>query len=206
MPSRDEKQKQKQKPRKRLPRGFEVKHVPRTMPLFSRSFHKDKENAPAAQGPIWLAFEKGYGSATSYGPHIFRHTLTRKLRLLDMGKKAVRRAVGIWADKHIRRDTHGACRNLPGDQVLDLAWGEGCNHPAAVLVCAVCRALHLDGWLARDWDEEDMEGPEEVMLCKPKLLQSSTRLAPEPEPRGAPQPEPRGAPEPEVVDLTRGAN
>ena len=179
MPSRKKGTPEKKKKKRRLPRGFEVKHVPRTMPLFSRSFHKDKQ-APASDSPTWLAFEKGYGSATSYGPHIFRHTLVRKLRLLDVGKKAVRRAVGLWADKNIRRDTSGACRNLPGEEVLNLAWGEGCNHPAAVLVCAVCRALHLDGWLARDWDEEDMEGPEEVMLCKPALLQSSTRLEPEP--------------------------
>ena len=137
MPSREKGTPEKKKKKRRLPRGFEVKHVPRTMPLFSRSFHKDKQ-APAGDSPTWLAFEKGYGSATSYGPHIFRHTLARKLRLLDVGKKSVRRAVGLWADKHIRRDTSGACRNLPGDQVLNLAYCDAITDAGVAQLCRGC--------------------------------------------------------------------
>lgn len=130
--------------------------------LYNRSF-SDVPNLKK-NSPQWFAFEKGYGSPDTYGPNIFTYIPSRPLKVIDMGKKVVRNDVGIFADSNSITPITG-CRGMSAVNVIERAWGEGCNTPAAEIVCKVCEILRLDGWIAKDWDDEDMEGPEEIMLC-----------------------------------------
>ena len=141
--------------------------------IYSRS-NNPTDYTEASRSPRWFAFEEGYGSADTYGPHVYRHTLKRNLRLLDVAKTKVRKEVGEYADAMLER-TWG-CKGQTGEEVLNNAWGEGCNTPAAELVCAVCSALGYDGWIAKDWDDPDMEGPEEIMLCRPEAALRGSKM------------------------------
>lgn len=124
-------------------------------------------------GHHWFSFEYNYG--TSYGPYISKFVLTRDVQLLDVAKTKCRDAVSEYAERNeLAREKivnricfkTGSVIKQTVRRPLDHAWGEGeCAEEAAITVCAVAARFALDGWIAREWDEENLEGPEEVMLC-----------------------------------------
>jgi hypothetical protein len=135
--------------------------LPPDTALFSRSFY---EQPYLSNKPQWFAFEYGYGSAESYGPHIHKYIVKRPIHVINISQTQVRHAIGDLIDRY-NIQPHSGCISLSGKEILERAWGEGCNFPAAEVVCELSSKLHLDGWIAKDWDDEDMEGPEELMLC-----------------------------------------
>lgn len=116
------------------------------------------------EGRQWFSFEPDYGA--SYGSYEKNFEIKRDLRLLDVADTESRNAISGYAEEH---ELKKKCAN--GDPPLDYAWGEGCNDEAAETVCGVVKHIgNVDGWIARDWDDEALEGPREVMLCLNRAL------------------------------------
>lgn len=111
------------------------------------------------EGRQWFSFEPEYGA--SYGSYEKQFKTKRNLRLLDVAKTESRKAISRYAEEH---KLDKKCTN--GTPPLEYAWGEGCNDEAAETVCEVAKHMgNVDGWIARDWDDEALDGPREIMLC-----------------------------------------
>jgi hypothetical protein len=134
--------------------------VTRGTTLYKRSHQSPVE---IKEGPQWFSFERDYGE--SYGSHEKEFKINDDLRLLDVAKTKSRQAISRYARKNgLMRH----CVNAPGESPLEHAWGEGCNEEAAETACAVAKTGSLDGWIAKEWDDETLEGPREIMLCLDK--------------------------------------
>jgi hypothetical protein len=133
---------------------------------------------PRNDRPTWFALHDHYGPST-YGPYVHRYRTQRTLRLYDVAKTHVRQALARLAGEKLtaqapewtclqrqKSDPYWQSRP-PFSYILENAWGSGCNMDAAQTVCqlAALSKGRVAGWIAVDWDDPDLEGPEEVMLC-----------------------------------------
>jgi hypothetical protein len=133
--------------------------------LHNRSF--DTWSPLHKEGPVWFSREHGYGSPGSYGPHASTHKAKRDLKLIDVAKSTTRDCAFKLAVRYGLVEPCGDYGNP-----FNNAWGEGCSRQAAVTLCRLAEMVGADGWVAEQWDEEDQEGPFEIMLCCPEQCSS----------------------------------
>jgi len=149
--------------------------IPKNTFLYSRRHSRDP---PSGREPTWFAFDQDYG-ADVYGEFLHTFRVQKPLRVYDVAKKETRQVLASLAKSTLRDDKHKyPClqrqeespywkNQQPFSYILHNAWGAGCNMEAAQVVCELGEQTkpRVSGWIAVDWDEEEMEGPEEVMLC-----------------------------------------
>jgi len=156
--------------KEKIPDNFEITTLVKGTVLYKQSHIRINENVSGQQ---WFALKPDYGE--SYGPYTYAFELKRDVKLLDVAKTKCRDAVSNYAAKHnlvVERVVAESCfatgtrKFTTVRRPLDHAWGEGeCTTEAAATVCEVAALFDLDGWIADKWDDEALEGPEEIMLC-----------------------------------------
>ena len=145
-----------------FPPGFKIVTLQKGTELYKQSHEPIDIVEEPLSGNQWFSFVSGY--AESYGPHEMKFKLARDVRLIDVAKTDCRNAVTEYAIANKKVDESCINTNDPL-RPLESAWGEGCNKQAAETVCGVAAMFNLDGWIAKEWDDYKMKGPEEVMLC-----------------------------------------
>lgn len=151
----------------------------------SPSTHNSTNKDLTTHAPTFFALKEGYGSAESYGEHIYHVQVHKEIQLINVGCTASRNSLGTICSEYGPQldallSQHDSALKGKWSQFmhfLENSWGGGAGQVAYRQMLYICELIECYssvkpvGWAAYAWDELDDNygGPEEIMLNAAKV-------------------------------------